>query len=423
MTRLLELLISCVIVAVLFLVVAVLLPSSRTLTESVETNRRQTIVFDTLNAVRRFKDWSPVTAYDPSAQLTVSGADEGVGAKVAYSSSIKRVGDGSWEITESEPGERVAYKVEDPTRGDNKSMVFTLKPTGRNNRNIEITQTYHVDYGWNLLGRFAGLYVSRNVGDGMKLGLGRLSNMLAAVPNVDYRVEGSTLTDLAAVDRPAENLLVVSAGAVERNNQVIQDSMKANLEWINRTMAANDLEAAGPLRIVTTELGRENYNFDVALPVRKKGTGPAAPAAPPAAEGEGEQAAPAPVVASTSDAVELTGLELLGPVKSVFMPRARVAKASYKGFMAELDNVRNAVRAWALTHGYEVTDRPYENYRNGIDSAFTENGEFEVFWTLRDPNAAPAAAAPAAAPAPAAEAAAPAEGEAPAEAPAAAPAE
>nr|WP_208004809.1 SRPBCC family protein [Luteimonas terrae] len=425
MTRLLELLISCVIVAVLFLVVAVLLPSSRTLTESVETNRRQTIVFDTLNAVRRFKDWSPVTAYDPNAQLTTSGPDAGVGAKIAYNSSIKRVGEGSWEITESEPGTRVAYAVTDPTRGDNKTMTFALKPTGRNNRNIEITQTYNVDYGWDLLGRFAGLYVSRNVGDGMKLGLGRLSNMLAAVPNVDYRAEGSTLADLTAADRPAENLLVVSAGAVERSNQVIQDSMKANLEWINRTIAANNLEAAGPLRIITTELGRETYTFDLAMPVRKKGTGPAAPAAPAAAEGEGEEAAaaPAPVAASTTDAVEMTGLELLGPVKSVFVPRARVAKANYKGFMAELDNVRNAVRAWALTQGYEVTDRPYENYRNGIDNAFTENGEFEVFWTLRDPNAAPAAAAPAAAPAPAAEAPAPAEGEAAAEAPAAAPAQ
>jgi len=404
MTRLLELLISCVIVAVLFLVVAVLLPSSRTLTESAETNRRQTIVFDTLNSLQRFKDWSPVTAYDPGAKLKLSGPVSGVGARIDYSSSLKRVGDGSWEITESVPQTRVVYALETPNRGNDKTMIFQLRPTGRNNRNIEITQTYNVDYGWDLLGRFAGLYVSRNVGDGMKLGLDRLTNMLAAVPNVDYRAEGSTLANLASADRPAENLLVVSAGAVERNNQVIQDSMKQNLEWINRTMAANGLESAGPLRVITTELGRETYTFDIAMPVRKKGTGSATPAA---AEGEneadGENAtAAAPVEASTTDAVELTGLELLGPVKAVYLPRARVARADYKGFMAELDNVRNAVRAWALTQGLEVTDRPYENYRNGIDAAFTENGEFEVFWTLRDPQAAAAAAAnaaPAAAPA------------------------
>ena len=70
-------------------------------------------------------------------------------------------------------------------------------------------------------------------------------------------------------------------------------------------------------------------------------------------------------------------------MKYVRTEAGRAAKANYRGFMAELDNVRNAVRAWALTQGYEVTDRPYEFYRNGIDAAFTENGEFEVFWTLR----------------------------------------
>ena len=398
MTRLLELLISCVIVAVMFLVVAVLLPSSRTLTESVETNRRQSIVFDTINSVRRFKDWSAIPRYDPAVQLRTSGPDAGVGARLDYTSEDKRVGEGSWEITESEPDTRVVYALENSQRGSNKTMAFVLRPTGRNNRNIEITQTYSVDYGWDLLGRFAGLYVSRNVGDDMKLSLGQMGNMLAGVPNVDYRVEGSNLTDLAAVQRPAENLLLVSAGGVERNNQVIQDSMKSNLEWINRTMAANNLEAAGPLRVITTELGRETYTFDIALPVRSRGSSPAAAA--PAAEGdEAEQVAAAPVEAPTTDAAELTGLELLGPVKYVHTQPARVAKASYKGFMAELDNVRNAVRAWALTQGYEVTDRPYEAYRNGIDAAFTENGEFEVFWTLRDPNAAPVA--PAARPAPA----------------------
>ena len=54
MTRLLEILISMAIVAVLFVLVALFLPSSRTITEKIETNRRQAIVYDTLNSFRRF---------------------------------------------------------------------------------------------------------------------------------------------------------------------------------------------------------------------------------------------------------------------------------------------------------------------------------------------------------------------------------
>ena len=50
---------------------------------------------------------------------------------------------------------------------------------------------------------------------------------------------------------------------------------------------------------------------------------------------------------------------------------------------AELDNVRNALRAWAMTQGHEVIGRPFENYVNGVDAAFTADGEYEVFWTVK----------------------------------------
>src|SRR5690606_27736805 len=109
-------------------------------------------------------------------------------------------------------------------RGTNKRTSFSFEPTGRNNRNVEITQTYDVDYGWNLPGRYAGMYVTRHVGDDMKMGLARLVNMLAAVPNVDYAVSGSKMGTPKVVDRPAEDVLFVNAGNVERGNSQIQAS-------------------------------------------------------------------------------------------------------------------------------------------------------------------------------------------------------
>jgi len=380
MTRLLELLISILIVAVLFLVVGVILPSERTLTESVETNRRLSIVFDTLNSVKRFKDWNPVVLHDPSAELQISGPETGVGVRIDYNSAIKAIGKGSWEIVGSEEDVSVTYKLENPQRGENKRMVFTLKPTGRNNRNVEISQKYDVEYGWNLLGRYAGMYVSRHVGDDVKLGLNKLTNMLAAVPNVDYRAPGTRLHDLSFVDLPAQNLLVVAAGAVLRDNLTLQDSMKANTEWINRTMAANNLESAGPMRIVTSEMGRDTYTFDLAIPVRIK------PAAPP--KGRRNAAAePAPETETLAvDDGELPELELPGkdnPVKYLRTEPVRAVMGRYTGFMAELENVRTAMRAWSMTQGHDVIGRPYDIYQKGIEPSFTENGEFEVYWALR----------------------------------------
>ncbi|HVI57281.1 MAG TPA: SRPBCC family protein [Luteimonas sp.] len=400
MTRLIEILISFAIVAALMLLVGLVLPSSRHLRESVETNRKMTIVFDTLNSLRRFKDWNALVLRDPKAKLDLSGPASGVGAKLSWSSDNKQVGDGSWEIVESVPGKSVKYAIDDNRRGHDKTTEFILTPTGRGavKRNVEITQTYDVKYGWNLLGRYAGLYVSRHVGDDLKLGLSRLTNMLATVPNVDYNVEGSKMRGMAEVQRPAEDLLVVKAGSIERNNEKIKGSMKSNMEWIKRTMDANGLVAAGPMRVISTELGRDNYTFDIAQPVKKAGSGDKAAADADKAKDEKTAKAdegaekkdgelvfdvdtPTPVVAAGEplDVKIPDG----APVQYVQTKPGHVAMAYYTGFMAELDNVRNALRAWALTQGYEVTDRPYEIYKNGIDKAFTSDGEYEVYWTLK----------------------------------------
>ncbi len=353
MTRFIEILISLAIVAALYLVVALVLPSERHLSEKIETNRKLTIVFDSLNSLRRFKSWNPLMLRDPRIQLNHSGPESGVGARLDYVSDNERIGKGSWEITESVPREKVSYKIENRERGNNKRTSFDFNPTGRNNRNVEITQTFDVDYGWDLIGRYAGLYVARHVGDDMKLGLSRIVTMLAAVPNVDYAVAGSKMTAPKMVQRPAEDVLFIAAGNVDRGNSQIQASLTANTEWIRRVMEANGLEAAGPMRLITTDLGRETYNFDVAQPVRKKGGG------------------------------ETGKIALQGPVQFVQTKPGKVAMASYTGYMAELEAVRNALRAWAVTAGYEVTDRAYESYKSGISASFTENGEFDVYWPLK----------------------------------------
>ena len=354
MTRLIELLISLAIVAALFLIVGVVLPDSRHLSHSVETNRKMTIVYDTLNSLRRFPAWNPLVLRDPAMQLKYSGPVSGKGARLDYSSNEKGLGDGSWEITASEPGKSVAYALTTIEPGKNKRTEFLLKPTGRNNRNVEITQTYDVDYGWNIIGRYAGLYVSSNIGEDMKMGLARLSNLLAAVPNYDYadlsKDDPSRAPKMA--ERPAENLLVVTA-AVERDNAKVQAQMLSNMEWIRKVIAANGLEAAGPVRIITNEFGAETYSFDVAQPVRKAG------------------------------ATGKLAVKVEGPVTAVFNEPSKLAVTSFKGHMANLPRVRDALRGWALTHGYETVERPYESWKGGIAAGFTEEGEYDVTWAVK----------------------------------------
>ena len=356
MTRIIEFLIALGIVAVLFVIIGVCLPGERHISESIETNRKMTIVYDTLNNVRRLKDWNPLVLRDPAMKLSYNGDGAGVGARMDFDSS--QIGQGSWEITESEKNARIVYSVTDSTKGSDKTTVFTLEPTGKNNRNVKVTQEYSVKYGMDLFGRYAGLYVSRHVGDDIKMGLGRLQTLLAGVPNIDYREEGMTLTGLEVTELGAEDLLVVNAGNIDRSNETIRQSIKDNMEWINRVMAANGLESAGPVRIITTDFGAEKYAFDVALPVRKKG---------------------ATEVSADELSVKADGT----PVTYVRAPARRSAHAVFEGHMAGLDNARNALRAWATTNGYELIERPYESWKGGVDKSFSQEGQFDVYWTVK----------------------------------------
>ena len=124
-------------------------------------------------------------------------------------------------------------------------------------------------------------------------------------------------------------------------------------------MEANDLEAAGPFRIITTDFGQEKYAFDVAQPVKKKGT-------------DGASAEPL--------TVKIDGG---APVKYVHAAPHRSAHAKYTGHMAGLDIARNALRAWSVTGGNEVIDRPYESWNAGVEKSFTPEATYDIYWAVK----------------------------------------
>ena len=358
MTRLIEVLISLAIVAVLFLLVALVLPSSRHLNEKVETNRKITIVYDTLNSLRRFNDWNPLVLRDPRMKLQLSGPASGVGARMDYDSSNPQLGKGSWEITATEPNASVTYAITNPQRGHDKVSTFSLKPTGRAGRNVEITQSYDVDYGWDLMGRYSGMYI-HSVGDDMKRGLAKLTNNLAGIPNYDYNADFGRKdpADMPkVVELPAENLLFAPA-AVERDPDKIQQAMSNNMQWIKKVMDANGLEPAGPVRVITTEFGADAYSFDIAQPVRKKG--------------------------ETGPATEIPAPKLEQQVQFVRTQPARYVSGGFTGHMINLAKIRDSLRAWTMTRGYETTGRPFEVWTNGVEPGFTDEGHFQLFWQLK----------------------------------------
>jgi len=355
MTRVIEFLISLLIVAVLFVVIGLFLPAKRSFSFSTETNRPMATVNDMLNGFTRFKDWNPLLRYDPKMETSLSGPESGVGATFNYKSRDKVIGAGKWEIVESVPGEMIRYKLTNDSSGSNKFMTFKFDRTGQRNRNVKITQQYSVEYGWNLFSRYAGLYVTRNVGDDIKRGLDKLTSFLATIPKFDYSTNPA---GYSIAEVPVQDVLLVTT-ASPRSNDEIATAMSNQLSWINKVMAANGLVSAGPLRIVTNEFTGDSYGFDVVMPVRKADALPDAPAG------------------------EKLNITLEGPVTYEQMPARRVATTSYTGPAPGLPMVRDQLRAWAMVHGADVQDRPYEEYLGGITTMLNEDAEFKVYWPIK----------------------------------------
>ena len=392
MTRVLEWLISLVIVAALFVAIGVFLPSKRTVSHEVETNRPMSTVNDLLGGFTRFRDWNALINHDPKMQLSASGPMSGVGAKLSYQSNDRQVGSGTWEVVEVVPGERIVYALDTPGRGENKKMTFTFERTGQRNQNVKITQRYSVDYGWDLIGRYAGLYVTDNVGDDIKRGLTKFGNLLATIPRFDYSGHEHPFE---FVDLPAQNVLLATATA-KRANDEIAEAMTNQLKWIEQVMGKNDLEAAGPMRIVTNDFSTETYGFDVVVPVRRKGTGPDLPDDEDAADGDADDAddagadaddTPAVATAPVDPAAPLERFEVdvEGPVIYAQTPAMRAAVTTYVGPAPGLARIRDLVRAWAMVRGRETTGRPFEEYLDPIKDMLLEESEFRVYWPVRVP--------------------------------------
>jgi hypothetical protein len=359
MIRFFEFLIAIVMVVVIFIVVGVMLPNHRHVEFTTETNRPLPVVFDMMSGFKRFKDWTPLRKEDPQVQFSLSGPDSGKGARVDYVSQKPSVGSGSWQVSDMDPGQTITFNVENDDYGTDKQMKFRFKKVGNQLLSVEITQEYDVDYGWNLFGRYAGLYVTRSIGDPMKSGLKNLNNLFATIPKFDY----TQLTVAPKIVKtPAENLLIAPTKA-KRANDDVQSAMTTQEKWLRQVIQKNGLEATGPLRVITVDYGADTYSFNLAIPVHKIG----------------EAASPTP----SQLTVKLDGAG--NPVQYIQTKPGSAVTTSYTGHMAQLPAIRESIKAWAVVHDVSLADDPYDIYTKGIDSSFTTDGQFTTYWPLKAP--------------------------------------
>lgn len=162
----------CVLVGIVA-AIALALPSHVTVARSVVINAPEQFAFPYLNNLHNFNNWSPWAARDPQLQASFSGPEQGKGAKVAWTSAQRSVGEGSMEITDSAPNRHIDLAV--TFNGMEGTSYFDVAPSGSGSK---VTWGFGYDSGTSPLKRWKGLLLDRFVGAEYRDGLAKLKEVI-----------------------------------------------------------------------------------------------------------------------------------------------------------------------------------------------------------------------------------------------------
>lgn len=151
--------------------VALALPGHVVVARSVVIGAPEYIVFPYLNDLRRFGGWSPWASRDPQLTVSYSGPDQGKGAKVEWSSAKASVGNGSMEVTESNPSRHIDLAV--VFNGLDGTSYYDIAPSGSGSK---VTWGFGYDSGASPLKRWKGLMLDRYLGAEFRDGLQKLKD-------------------------------------------------------------------------------------------------------------------------------------------------------------------------------------------------------------------------------------------------------
>lgn len=384
MIRIFEVLVAFAIVVALTIVLTLVLPSHGHVERTVEVASPVRQVYDSVNTFRRFPQWSAMRNHDPKVQMSLSGPEAGKGAKISWTSAVKSVGDGSLTITSSESDDKVMMTLDNDWIGSNKTYTVQLEPAA-NGKTLKINWAYDVDYGWNLIDRFGGLYINGDPAQMIQLNLNNLAALLAGFPNVDYKEQQIDVVDVAA-----KPVFLVETKS-RRSLDEVADATQTAMTEIEEAMKKAGVTQAGPRMTITTVWGDEDYTFSVAVPVSASSitlngqqyalTTPVA--APPAADEGDEPATPtAPAAANPGDRDKHGMLIVDANVRAALWYQGKALASEYTGSPAALPLLRVNQKAYAETHGYRYNDtgigRPWDELTSAPDAAADEQ-TFKVY--------------------------------------------
>lgn len=415
MMRVFEFLVALVIVVVIGVVAAVVMPSSGHVERSLVVAKDMRQVYDLLNNYRRLPDYSVLRSMDKDVKFSFAGKAYGPGAEISWDSTSDKVGKGGLTIASAKPefdqinsttnDATIIWNLDNSWRGLDKHFTLDLKRKGSRGQLTEVTWSYDVAYGWNLVNRFANLYIHGDPDAFIQFGLNNLQNVLAGVPNIDY----SSLVPYIEKTQPTPVLLVSTS--IDRKDGLdgLNDAVAKAKTEIDAAAKKLGVNVTGPRVLITTNYGDQTYTFDVAFPIDSStltlngeseqltpATTPslqeaaeAAAAAPAEAGSAADAAAPKDVVVGSRD--RFGRLIVDSNVRATLAFGGAALKGVWNGTFAGVPQIRDMLKAYAQTHGYkfdDVVNRSYDRLVQpevvGADGNITTYAKYDVYLPLSD---------------------------------------
>jgi hypothetical protein len=410
MMRVFEFLVALVIVVVLGVLAAVIMPGSGHVERQLVVGKDMRQVYDMVDNFRRFPDYSVLRALDPSMQFKFSGKAYGPGAEVSWVGSDPKLGNGGLTIASATPefdkidsntkDASIVWNVDNDWRGLDKHFTLDLERQGSRGQLTQVTWSYDVAYGWNLVNRFANLYIHGDPDTFIQSSLNNLQNVLAGVPNIDY----SPLVPYIEQTQPTPVLLVSTSIARKDGLEGLDDAVSKAITELQAAAKKLAVNVTGPRILITTNYGDQTYSFDVALPIdtstltvngqSEQLTAATPPSLDTAAPAEASSSAKASaggggLAAGSRD--RYGRLVVDGDVRATLAFGGAALKGVWNGTFAGVPQTRDMLKAYAQTHGYkfdDVVNRAYDiEVKPEVKDAggsITDYAKYDVYLPITD---------------------------------------
>jgi effector-binding domain-containing protein len=213
-------------------------------------------VFAVLNGFKRFNEWSPWAALDPKTVYRYEGPATGVGAKMSWTSDDPSVGAGSQQIVAAVPYSNIKTKLQFGPSSADANYDIQDAPGG-----VQLTWSMQSNFGWDLAGRYFGLFFDRTVGRDFERGLSQLKALVEQLPAESYselKIEQMTLEPMT---------IAYISGSASNEPKAIEAAFAQAMTELNAFVASAGLNQTGQPLAISKAIGAERYEFDVGIPV------------------------------------------------------------------------------------------------------------------------------------------------------------